>query len=153
MIPGCQGPGRLEQGALGYEGRSRGSSSSPAWLSPTAVGLVGRERWRRDNLFAAFIPVSLCRIYSHRPAVILGKPKHGNTNQSLLSFPLLSILLLINHSSISPFLPSTFHTSIFLSSHYFPYAPADLPDLRALRAPVRGACHGRDAAWRTSART
>jgi hypothetical protein len=99
-------------------------------------------------LFAAFIPVSLCRIYSHRPAVILGKPKHGNTNQSLLSFPLL-----INHPSISPFLPSTFHSSIFLPSHCFPYAPADLPDLRALRAPVRGACHGRDAAWRTSART
>jgi hypothetical protein len=70
MIPGCQGPGRLEQGALGYEGRSRGSSSSPVWLSPTAVGLVGRERWRRDNFFAAFIPVSLCRIYSHRPAVL-----------------------------------------------------------------------------------
>jgi hypothetical protein len=33
-------------------GCSRGSSS-PAWLSPTAVGLDGRERWRGDNLFAA----------------------------------------------------------------------------------------------------
>jgi hypothetical protein len=58
VIPGCQGPGRLEQGALGndgrleqgalgYEGRSRGSSSSPVWLSPTAIGLVEREVEKR----------------------------------------------------------------------------------------------------------
>jgi hypothetical protein len=67
----CQGPGRLEQGALGYEGRSRGSSSSPAWLSPTAF--------------------------------ILGKPKHRNTNQSLLSFLLLSILLSITNQSLLSF--------------------------------------------------
>jgi hypothetical protein len=30
----CQGPGRLEQGALGYEGRSRGSSSLRRGYSP-----------------------------------------------------------------------------------------------------------------------
>lgn len=59
----CQGPWRLEQVALGYEGRSRGSSSSPAWLFPTAVGLVGRERGGEEITCLLPLFLSSCAAY------------------------------------------------------------------------------------------